>query len=76
MPVGGNNSIRHVELTGSPKRCRLFRARRESHGLRLISAIVSRRVLRANAKGAVSPAGGTLKTAEEKEPALQAARRT
>jgi hypothetical protein len=36
----------------------------------------SRSVLQANVKGAVSPAGGTLKTAEEKEPALQAARRS
>jgi hypothetical protein len=64
-PVLANNSIRHVELTGSPKRSRLFRALQESHGLRLISAMDSRSVLRANAKGAVSPAGGTLKTAEE-----------
>ena len=55
--VAANNSIRHVELTGSPKRCRLIRARRESHGLRLISAMVSRSVLRTNTKGAVSPAG-------------------
>ncbi len=59
-PVVANNSIRHVELTGGPKRCRLFRAGRESHGLQLISAMVSRSVLRANAKGAISPAGEDL----------------
>ena len=75
--VAANNSIRYVELTGTPKRCRLFPARRESHGLRLISAKVSRSVLRANAKGAVSPGGGDiLKAAEQKEPALQATCRT
>ena len=75
-PVLANNSIRHVELTGSPKRSRLFRALQESHGLRLISAMDSSWSVEGQCKWCRLARRGDPENCEEKEPALQAARRT
>ena len=73
-PVVAKNSIRQAQLTRCPKRCRLFRALRESpHGFRArYQAMLAWSVVRTDAKGAISPASWVrLKLRREKDPALR-----